>query len=117
MFVAGDIAFGVVLIVNPVAVVADSSRSVLFIVDSISGKGMWLEVDGCWYLDTESARVEDVAECIEGVVGEDAAEWRAVADERLAEYGFRLGECDGVSGDRFELVDITNGEGGMCARL
>lgn len=117
MFVAGDIAFGVVVIVNPVAVVADSSRSVLFIVDSISGKGMWLEVDGSWYLDTESECVEDVAERVEGVFGEDEEEWRAVADEKLAGYGFRLGVCGGVLGDRFELVDITDGRGGMCAVL
>lgn len=116
MFVAGDIAFGVVLVVHPVAVVADSSRSVLFIVDSISGKGMWLEVDGCWYLDTESECVGDVAERIEGVFGEDEEEWRAVADEKLAEYGFRLGVSDGVLGDGFELEDITNGEGGMCVK-
>ena len=91
---------------RPVAVCAGYSCDVLLILDAVSGKGMWRDFDGRWYVDSESECVHCCAERVEDVFGEDEGEWRVSADEGLADYGFRLGVFDGVLGDWFELVEV-----------
>lgn len=106
MFFANDIATGRKITVKPVAVYAGYSYNVLLILDAVTGKGMWCDLDARWYVDTESECANCCAERVEGVFGEDEEEWEAVAGERLGEYGFRLGAFDEVAGDRYELVEV-----------
>lgn len=46
------------------------------------------------------------ADKIEGVYGADEDEWEAAANAKLAEYGFKLGDFDEKTGDRYELVQL-----------
>jgi hypothetical protein len=106
LFVATDVATGERVTVKPVAVCAGYSYDVLLILDAVTGKGMWYDFDGRWYIDSESECVHCCAERVEGVFGEDEDEWEACANDFLADYGFRLGAFDEVLGDRYELVEV-----------
>ena len=105
MFVANDVATDKVIAVKPVAVYADQSYDTLLIIDSNTGKGMWYGFDAQWYIDTECDYSDHNAEHVEGVFGADEDEWAAAANDKLGDYGLRLGAFDEVSSDRYELVE------------
>ena len=105
MIVANDVATDMKIDVKPVAVYAGHSYDTLLIIDAISGKGMWYGFDAQWYVDTEYDYRNHNAERIEGVFGDDEGEWVAAANDKLGDYGLKLGVFDEVSGDRYELVE------------
>lgn len=85
--------------VTPMAVFGYGDFSTIFITDA-DGRGLWLDCDLDWCVDVEGGSIDD-AERIEGVFGADEEEWEACANEKLADYGFRLGVLDG---DRYFLT-------------
>lgn len=87
--------------VTPMAVFGLGDLSTIFITD-VTGRGLWLDGGLDWRIDAEEGDVED-AERIEGIFGSDEEEWEASANEKLADYGFRLGDLDG---DRYFLVSL-----------
>lgn len=90
--------------VTPMAVFGRGDFSIIYITDS-DDRGLWLDCNRDWKVDVEEGDIHD-AEAIEGIFGADDEEWEAVANERLAEYGFKLGRFDEVKGDRYELVAL-----------
>ena len=61
----------------------------LYLEDANTGNVIWWDgVDGHWAIDLE-----------------DNDAWEARANEKLAEYGLRLGAFDEQSGDRYELAE------------
>ncbi|WAX06289.1 hypothetical protein BD811P1_00001 [Bifidobacterium phage BD811P1] len=78
--------------------------STVFITDA-DGRGLWLDCDLEWRVDAEEGDVDD-AERIEGIFGADEDEWEASANEKLADYGFRLGGLDKEHGDRYFLIAL-----------
>ena len=87
--------------VTPMAVFGLGDFSTIFITDA-AGRGLWLDCDLDWRIDAEEGDIDD-AERIEGVFGADEEEWEASANEKLADYGFRLGDLDG---DRYSLISL-----------
>lgn len=90
--------------VTPMAVFGYGDFSTIFITDA-AGRGLWLDGALDWLIDAEEGDIDD-AERIEGVFGADDKEWEASANEKLADYGFRLGELDKEHGDRYFLVAL-----------
>lgn len=98
---AKDFDSGKEVTVTPMAVPGLGDFSTIFITDA-AGRGLWLDCDPDWCIDTEEGDIND-AERIEGVSGADEEEWEASANEKLADYGFRLGDLDG---DRYPLITL-----------
>lgn len=78
--------------VTPMAVFGYGDFSTIFITDA-NYRGLWLNRDLDWLIDVKEGDIDD-AERIEGIFGADEDEWEASADEKLADYGFRLGPLD-----------------------
>ncbi|UVX34644.1 MAG: hypothetical protein [Namikivirus tsukuho] len=89
------------VIVTPMAVFGVGDFSTIFITDA-AGRGLWLDCDLDWCIDAEEGNIND-AERIDGIFGADEEEWEASANEKLADYGFRLGDLDG---DRYSLIAL-----------
>lgn len=81
------------VIVTPMVVFGLGDSSTIFITDA-AGRGLWLDCDLDWRVD---------AERIEGIFGADEEEWETSANEKLADYGFRLGDLDG---GRYSLIAL-----------
>lgn len=64
------------------------------------------DMDLDWQIDPEDGDLDHDADKIEGVYGADEDEWEAAANAKLAEYGFKLGDFDEKTGDRYELVQL-----------
>lgn len=90
--------------VTPMAVFGYGDFGTVLITDA-DYRGLWLNEDLDWLIDVKEGDVDD-AECIEGVFGADEDEWEASANEKLADYGFRLGDLDREHGDRYFLVAL-----------
>lgn len=90
--------------VTPMAVFGLDDFSTIYITDS-DGRGLWVGCDLDWMVDVEEGDIYD-AECIEGVFGGDEEEWEASANEKLAGYGFRLGDLDNEHNDRYSLIAL-----------
>lgn len=90
--------------VTPMAVFGLDDFSTIYITDS-DGRGLWVNCDLDWMVDLEEGDIYD-AETVEGIFGGDEKEWEASANERLADYGFRLGDLDREHGDRYYLVAL-----------
>ena len=90
--------------VTPMAVFGLGDFSTIYITDA-DGRGLWVGCDLDWMVDVEEGDVYD-AETIGGVFGADEEEWEACANERLAGYGFCLGDFDREHGDRYFLVAL-----------
>lgn len=87
--------------VTPMAVFGDGDFSTIFITDA-NYRGLWLNGDLEWLIDAKEGDIDD-AERIEGIFGADEGEWEASANEKLADYGFRLGPFDG---NRYYLIAL-----------
>lgn len=92
------------VVVTPMAVFARGDFSTIYITDS-DDRGLWLDCHSDWTVDVEEGDIHD-AETIEGIFGTDKEEWEAVANEKLADYGFRLGSLDEDRQDRYFLVSL-----------
>lgn len=79
--------------VIPMAVFGLDVFSAVCVTD-VDGRGLWLDCGDDWLVDVEEGDIYD-AETIDGVFGGDEEEWEASANEKLAGYGFRLGDFDG----------------------
>lgn len=90
--------------VTPMAVFGLDDFSTIYITDA-DGRGLWLDCDLDWMVDVEEGDIYD-AEAIEGVFGGDEEEWEASANEKLAGYGFRLGDLDREHNDRYSLIAL-----------
>lgn len=90
--------------VTPMAVFGVDDFSTIYITDP-DGRGLWVNCDLDWMVDLEEGDIYD-AETIEGIFGGDKKEWEASANEKLAGYGFRLGDLDEEHGDRYFLIDL-----------
>lgn len=90
--------------VTPMAVFGLGDFSTIYITDA-AGRGLWLDCDFDWCVDAEEGDIDD-AERIGGIFGAGEEEWEASANEKLADYGFRLGEIDKEHGDRYFLVAL-----------
>lgn len=90
--------------VTPMAVFGLGDFSTIYITDA-DGRGLWVGCDLDWMVDVEEGDVYD-AETVDGVFGADEEEWEACANEKLADYGFRLGGFDKEHGDRYFLVAL-----------
>lgn len=88
--------------VTPMAVFRIGDFSTIYITDP-DGRGLWLDRNLDWKIDVEEGDIYD-AEVIEGIFGGDGKEWEASANEKLAGYGFRLGDFDKEHGDRYFLA-------------
>jgi len=101
-----------VVAVRPVAVKGDVDWSSLYIVDDVTGYGMWQQDgDDRWFIDIAPVGGYDLwcdldALKITGIYGSDGGGWESCVNDFLADYGFRLGRFDGVRGDRYELVAL-----------
>jgi hypothetical protein len=89
------------VIVTPMAVFGYGDPSTIFITDA-NYRGLWLNGDLDWLIDVKEGDIDD-AERIEGISGADEDEWEASANEKLADYGFRLGPLDG---NRYYLISL-----------
>lgn len=87
--------------VTPMAVFGYGDFSTIFITDA-HYRGLWLNGDLDWLIDVKEGDIDD-AERIEGIFGADEDEWEASANEKLADYGFRLGPLDG---NRYYLIAL-----------
>lgn len=109
MFTAREWTTGATVIVDPIAIRRQNGAyEMLLIADETTGRGVWLDPYNCeWYIDLQgvSGNLMQEAEVVEGVYGESKAEWEAVANTELAEYGFKLGAFDEEAGDRYALVE------------
>lgn len=92
------------VIVTPMAVFGYGDFSTIFITDA-NYRGLWLNVDLEWLIDVKEGDIDD-AERIEGIFGADEDEWEVSANEKLADYGFRLGDLDKEHSDRYFLVAL-----------
>ena len=90
--------------VIPMAVFGYGDFSTIFITDA-NCRGLWLNGDLDWLIDVKEGDIDD-AERVEGVFGADEDEWEASANEKLADYGFRLGCFDRERGDRYFLIAL-----------
>lgn len=90
--------------VTPMAVFGLDDLSTIYITDP-DGRGLWFDRNFDWEIDVEEGDIYD-AETIVGVFGGDEKEWEASANEKLAGYGFRLGDLDEEHGDRYFLVAL-----------
>lgn len=90
--------------VTPMAVFGLDDFSTIYITDA-DGRGLWVGSDLDWMVDVEEGDLYD-AETIKGVFGSDEEEWEASANEKLAGYGFRLGDLDEVRNDRYSLIAL-----------
>lgn len=90
--------------VTPMAVFGYGDFSTIFITDA-TYRGLWLNGDLDWLIDVKEGDIDD-AERIEGIFGADEDEWEASANEKLADYGFRLGDFDRERGGRYFLTAL-----------
>lgn len=90
--------------VTPMAVFGLDDFSTIYITDA-DGRGLWLDCDSDWMVDVEEGDIYD-AETIEGIFGGDEEEWEASANEKLAGYGFHLGDLDKEHNDRYSLISL-----------
>jgi hypothetical protein len=89
------------VIVTPMTVFGRGDFTTVFVTDA-DGRGLWLDCDLDWRVNAEEGDISD-AERIDGIFGADDEEWEASANEKLADYGFRLGDLDG---DRYSLIAL-----------
>jgi hypothetical protein len=87
--------------VTPMAVFGLGDFSTVYITDA-SDRGLWLDCDLDWCIDAEEGNIDD-DERIDGIFGADEEECEASANEKLADYGFRLGD---LAGDRYFLIAL-----------
>lgn len=87
--------------VTPMAVFGHGDFSTIFITDA-NYRGLWLNGDLDWLIDVKEGDIDD-AERIEGIFGADEDEWKASANEKLADYGFRLGP---LNGNTYYLISL-----------
>lgn len=107
MTTATDINTGRIIAIKPIAICQSDACDTLLIADANTGKGIWMGYyDFNWRIDPECGNLDYDAEKIEDVYGADEDEWKAAANELLADYGFKLGAFDEEAGDRYELVEI-----------
>lgn len=67
--------------------------SALAFYDVVTGQPMWLDSHYEWHVTPADAECDtDDAETITGVYAENEATWERVLNERLADYGMRLGQ-------------------------
>lgn len=90
--------------VTPMAVFGYGDFSTIYITDA-DGRGLWVDCNLDWKIDVKEGDLYD-AETIEGVFGGDEEEWEASANEKLADYGFRLGDFDKDHQDRYSLITL-----------
>ena len=90
--------------VTPMAVFGYGDFSTIFITDD-AYRGLWFNGDLDWPVDVKEGDIDD-AERIEGIFGADEDEREASANEKLADYGLRLGDLDKEHGDRYFLVAL-----------
>lgn len=90
--------------VTPMAVFGYGDFSTVFITDA-TYRGLWLNEDLDWLIDVKEGGIDD-AERINDIFGADEDEWEASANEKLADYGFSLGDFDREHGDRYFLVAL-----------
>ena len=91
--------------IKPIAIYQSDAFDVLLLADANTGKGIWRSFDYQWYTDPEDGDLDHDADKIEDVYGADEEEWEAAANAKLAEYGFKLGDFDEKTGDRYTLVE------------
>lgn len=103
--------------VKLVAVRGDDGWTSLIFADDITGFGMWRQTgDDTWYLDLWVDDDYDLycdvdAERVTGICGAVCGlDWQVSANDYLADYGFKLGQFDVVKGDRYELVELGEGD-------
>ena len=92
--------------VQPVAVYESSAYDTLLIINGNTGKPLvYSDITREWYTDSAyDGELTHAAERVEGVYGADEEEWEAAANEKLAEYGLKLGAFDEEAGDRYTLI-------------
>lgn len=109
MFTAREWTTGATVIVKPIAIRhPNDAYEMLLIADKTTGRGVWFDSHDCeWYINLQGVdgNLEQEAEVVEDVYGDNEAQWEAVANTELAEYGFKLGAFDEEAGDRYELVE------------
>lgn len=109
MFTAREWTTGATVIVKPIAIRRpNDAYEMLLIADKTTGRGVWFDSYDCeWYINLQGVdgNLEEEAEVVEDVYGDNEAQWKAVANTELAEYGFKLGAFDEKSGDRYELIE------------
>lgn len=88
--------------VIPTAVFDVDTTSTIYIVDR-RYHALRFAGDGQWFVDSKPGNYE-YAERVDGIVGEDDDEWEGCANDKLADYGLRLGEFDDEHCDRYFLV-------------
>lgn len=105
MTIAIDINTNKTIDIKPIAIYQNDACDTLLIADANTGKSIRMGYRLNWQIDPECGNLNHDAEKIEGVYGEDEEEWKAAANEKLADYGFKLGAFDKEAGDRYELVE------------
>lgn len=106
MLTALDIHTNETVAIQPIVIAQSGAWDVLLLADANTGKGIWMGYDLDWQIDPEDGDLDHDADKIEGVYGADEDEWEAAANAKLAEYGFKLGDFDEKTGDRYELVQL-----------
>lgn len=90
--------------VNPMVAFECDNTITFYFVDE-NDRALWLESDGQWVVDGERTNYE-YAEHIDGISGGDDEEVEDCVNDKLASYGFRLGDFDEEHGDRYFLVSL-----------
>lgn len=103
-FTARELGTGDEVTVVPM-VAFDCDTTVDFYMVDEADRALWLGNNGGWVVDDEAGNY-DYAECIEGISGATDEEVEASVNDRLAAYGFRLGDFDEGLGDRYFLTAL-----------
>lgn len=91
--------------VEPFAIAESDAWDTLFIIDGFTGNGIHMDSRGRWHMDFGDDERPCYTERVEGIYGKNKEEWEAAANAKLAEYGFKLGDFDEKTGDRYTLVE------------
>lgn len=115
--IGADVYTNKAMPVDLVVVKGDVGWTSLIFADNITGFGMWQQTgDDTWYFDLWVDDDYDLycdvdAERITGICGAVCGlDWEASANDYLADYGFKLGQFDMIKGDRYELVELGEGD-------
>lgn len=90
--------------VNPMVAFKCDSTITFYFIDE-NDRALWLDNGGHWVVDGERANYGS-AEHIDGISGADDEEVEDYVNDKLASYGFRLGDFDEERGDRYFLVAL-----------
>lgn len=90
--------------VNPMVAFECDDTITFYFVDE-NDRALWLDKDGHWVVDDERTNYE-FAEHIDGISGADDEEVEDSVNDKLASYGFCLGDFDEDHGDRYYLVSL-----------